>query len=162
MAWKRASLIFQGALTGSMVMLSSSLAWSASGAQKLEILRIQFRTLPETALTDLKMAATRSGMECFEVLLVAQGHRAPPPAPGIRCSLDGSGGSFDASSPGPANLLLVQISSNNGSTPRGDVDPIIGQLLGAYEKSLVDNHQVTDIEECFSPAFARCLVDSAR
>jgi hypothetical protein len=143
-----------------MTLLSYS-AWSTPTPQKSRVLTIRVRDSAQADLVVLEKMATREGMKCTGTITLNQGRHAQPPLLGRQCTLAGVLGFFEASASSAPDKLLIQIYLNTESPPHGEVDPAIDKIIERYEKKLVQDRHVDNIEECFAPALAPCFTATA-
>jgi hypothetical protein len=56
-------------------------------------------------------------------------------------------------------VVVLFILSSNVSSPHGEVDPAIEQVLLDFKQGFAGSDKVQSFEECRAPDFDRCLVD---
>src|SRR3981081_1650982 len=117
----------------SLLFLLSFPAQSTIAARTPTLLLIRVRDDGERVLlADLKLAATRAGMDCKPKPTTTYDGR-PEPNPGIDCFLPERDGNFrgNLSAVGllAKKVVFLFILSSNVSNPHGEVDPVIEQVL---------------------------------
>jgi len=132
-------------------------------AQPSRLLLIRVRDDGERVLlADLKLAATRAGMDCKPKPTTTYDGR-PEPDPGIDCFLPQSNGTprgyLSAVGLLAKRVVFLFILSSNVSNPHGEVDPVIEQVLVDFKQGFVESNKVQSFEECRAPDFDRCVVD---
>jgi hypothetical protein len=147
----------------SLLFLLSFPAQSTIAAQPSRLLLIHVRDDGERLLlADLKLAATRAGMDCKPKPTTTYDGR-PEPNPGIDCFLPQSNGNFrgNLSAVGllAKKVVFLFILSSNVSNPDGEVDSVIEQVLLDFKQGFVESNKVQSFEECRAPDFDRCVVD---
>jgi hypothetical protein len=147
----------------SLLCLLAVPAPSITPVQPFRLLWIRVREGGERALlADLKRVATQAGMECRPKPTTTYDGR-PEPNPGIDCVVPPSDGTVRGNLSAVGLLakraVFLLILSSNVSSPHGEVDPIIEQVLLDFEQGFTESNVVQSFEECRAPDFDRCSAD---
>jgi hypothetical protein len=156
----------RGSASSAVKILLSLLSWptpSMSRAVPSRVLLVRVRDGGERALlADLTRIATLAGLECRPKPTTTYDGK-PEPNPGIDCFFPHSVADFrgDLSAVGllAQKAVFLRILSNNVSTPNGDVDPVIDQVLREFEQGFAGSNRVRSFEECRAPEFQRCVLE---
>jgi hypothetical protein len=147
----------------SLLCLLAVPAPSITPAQPSRLLWIRVRDDNERVLlADLQRVATQVGMDCRPKPTTSYDGR-PEPNPGIDCVVPPSDGTFRGNLSAVGLLakraVFLFILSSNVSSPHGEVDPIIEQVLLDFKQGFVASNVVQSFEECRAPDFDRCSAD---
>ena len=149
-----------------MALLVPLSVWSIIAARPSRVLSIHVHGFGEKiVMADLNAAAIRARMQCrYQPDNSDQpydmdrgfGWISSQPTHNLFCSGDGIAGSVRAVGIKDKNLVVLDVLSGNVSTPNGEVDPAIEQVLQDLRKAIMGDADIESPHECRAPIEKPC------